>query len=64
MALNVNITERLIFRHPINKINYGFRIKMIYPSNFVKYLGIAIDHILISVFMLIISPNSLGLYLC
>ena len=37
----------LIFRHPNKKINYELKIKLdgkkIYPSKYVKYLGILID---------------------
>ena len=48
IPLIVSKTELLIFRHPLKKVNYEFKIKMngkkLYPSNFVKYLGITIDH--------------------
>ena len=33
----------LIFRHPDKPINYDLKIKWVYPSKYVKYLGILID---------------------
>ena len=45
LSLNTSKTELLVFKHP-NKI-YDFKIKMngkkLYPSKFVKYLGVLID---------------------
>ena len=47
ISLNASKTEMLIFRHPNKPINYDLKIKMdgkrIYPSKYVKYLGILID---------------------
>ena len=48
ISLNSNKTKLLIFRHPNKKIDYDdFKIKMngkkLYPSEFVKYLGVLID---------------------
>ena len=47
ICLNVSKTELLVFRHPNKKVNYEFKIKMngkkLYPSKFVKYLGVLID---------------------
>ena len=47
ISLNASKTEILIFRHPNKPINYDLKIKLdgkrIYPSKFVKYLGILID---------------------
>ena len=48
MSLNSSKTELLIFRYPKKKIDYDdFKIKMmvkkLYPSKFVKYLGVQID---------------------
>ena len=47
ICLNTSKTELLIFRHPNKKPNYEFKIKMngkkLYPSKFVKYLGVLID---------------------
>ena len=47
ISLNTSKTELLVFKHPNKKINYEFKIKMngkkLYPSKFVKYLGILID---------------------
>ena len=51
ISLNSSKTELLIFRHPNKKINDDdFKIKMngkkLYPSKFVKYLGVLInDHL-------------------
>ena len=47
ISLNASKTEMLIFRHPNKIINYDLKIKMdgrrLYPSKYVKYLGILID---------------------
>ena len=47
ISLNASKTEMLIFRHPNKKINYELKIKLdgkkIFPSKYVKYLGILID---------------------
>ena len=47
ISLNVSKTEILIFRHVNKPINYDLRIKLdgkrLYPSNYVKYLGLLID---------------------
>ena len=47
ISLNTSKTELLVFKHPNKIINYDFKIKMdgkkLYPSKFVKYLGILID---------------------
>ena len=47
ISLNTSKTEMLIFRHPNKIINYDLKIKMhgkrLYPSKYVKYLGILID---------------------
>ena len=47
ISLNASKTEILIFRHPNKPINYDPIIKLdgnrIYPSKYVKYLGILID---------------------
>ena len=47
ISLNASKTELLIFRHSNKKINYDFKIIMygekLYPSTFVKYLGVLID---------------------
>ena len=47
ISLNASKTEILIFRHPNKPINYDLNNKLdgkrIYPSKFVKYLGILID---------------------
>ena len=47
ISLNVSKTEILIFRHPNKPLNYDLRIKLdgkrLYPSKYVKYLGILID---------------------
>ena len=48
ISLNSSKTQLLIFRHPNKKIDYDhFKIKMngkkLYPSKFVKYLGVLID---------------------
>ena len=50
ISLNTSKTELLVFKHPNKIINYDFKIKMngkkLYPSKFVKYLGVLIDLIL------------------
>ena len=47
IALNTKKTELLIFRHPKKIVNYDIKIKLhgkrLYPSLFVKYLGVLID---------------------
>ena len=47
ISLNVDKTELLLFRCPNKPINYDMRIKIdgrrLYPSAYVKYLGILID---------------------
>ena len=47
ICLNASKTELLVFRHPNKNVNYEFKIKMngkkLYPSKFVKYLGVLID---------------------
>ena len=50
ISLNAGKTELILFRHPNKKINYEFKItidgKRLYPSDYVKYLGIIIDSFL------------------
>ena len=47
ISLNKSKTEMLIFRHPNKTLDYVLKIKLdgkkIYPSKYVKYLGILID---------------------
>ena len=47
ISLNASKTELIIFKHPNKPINYDLKIKIngkrLYPSKFVKYLGIFID---------------------
>ena len=47
ISLNASKTEMLIFRSPYKKINYELNIKLdgkkIYPSKYVKYLGVLLD---------------------
>ena len=47
ISLNANKTELLVFRHPNKIINYDLKLKIdgkrLYPSKYVKYLGILID---------------------
>ena len=47
ISLNASKTETFIFRHPNKPINYDLKIKLdgkrVYPSKYVKYLGILID---------------------
>ena len=48
MSLDSSKTELLIFRHPNKKIDYDdfkvtMNVKKLYPSKFVKYLGVLID---------------------
>ena len=47
ISLNKSKTEMLIFRHPNKTLDYDLKIKLdgkkIYPSKYVKYLGILID---------------------
>ena len=47
ISLNASKTEMLIFRHPNKTLNYDLKInldrKRLYPSRYVKYLGILID---------------------
>ena len=46
ISLNKSKTELLIFKHPNKKINHEFKLKMdgkkLYPSKYVKYLGVLI----------------------
>ena len=47
ISLNAAKTELIIFRHPIKQLNYDLKVKIegkkLYPSEFVKYLGVLID---------------------
>ena len=47
ISLNCSKTELIIFRHPRKQINYELKLKTngrkLYPSDYVKYLGILID---------------------
>ena len=47
ILLNTGKAELIIFRHPNKKIDYDMKIKidgkLLYPKDFVKYLGIHID---------------------
>ena len=47
ISLNASKTEMIIFRNPNKPINYDLKIKLdgkiIFPSKYVKYLGILID---------------------
>ena len=47
ISLNTKKTELVIFKHPNKVINYNMKIKLngkkLYPSKFVKYLGVLID---------------------
>ena len=47
ISLNANKTELLVFRHPNKVLNYDLKIKIdgkkLFPSDYVKYLGILID---------------------
>ena len=47
ISLNAGKTELMIFRHPNKKINYNLKIKIngkkLFPSEWVKYLGIIFD---------------------
>ena len=48
ISINANKTELLVFRHPHKVLNYDlFKIKIdgkkLFPSHYVKYLGILID---------------------
>ena len=47
ISLNCSKTELMIFRHPRKQINYELKLKIngrkLYPSDYVKYLGILID---------------------
>ena len=47
ISLNCSKTELIIFRHPRKQINYELKLKIngrkLYPSDYVKYLGILID---------------------
>ena len=47
ISLNASKTEFLLFRHPNKPVNYDLKIILdghrIYPSKYVKYLGILID---------------------
>jgi hypothetical protein len=47
ISLNSSKTELIIFKHPIKQLNYDLKVKIdgrrLYPSDFVKYLGVLID---------------------
>ena len=47
ISLNSNKTEYILFKHPRRNLNYELKIKInglnLYPSSFIKYLGIYID---------------------
>ena len=47
ISLNISKTELILFWHPNKTINYELKIKIegkrLYPSNYVKYLGITLD---------------------
>ena len=47
ISLNASKTELIIFRHPNKDINYDLNVKIegkkLFPSKYVKYLGILID---------------------
>ena len=47
ISLNAAKTELIIFRHPNKQLNYDLKVKIegkkLYPSEFVKYLGVLID---------------------
>ena len=47
ISLNASKTELIVFRHPCKKMNYDLRIKIdgkkLFPSKYVKYLGISMD---------------------
>ena len=47
ISLNASKTEILVFKHPNKPINYDLQIKLdgsrLYPSKFVKYLGLLLD---------------------
>ena len=47
ISLNASKTEFLLFRHPNKPINYDLKLRLdgkrLYPSKYVKYLGILID---------------------
>ena len=62
ISLNKSKTELLIFKHPNKKINHEFKFKMngkkLYPSKYVKYLGVLIDsHLTFSYHMNSISTK-------
>ena len=50
ISLNAGKTEFILFRHPNKKVDYDLKIKIngkrLYPSEYVKYLGITIDSFL------------------
>lgn len=47
IALNSNKTELIVFKHPTKQLNFSLKLKIngrkLYPSKFIKYLGIIID---------------------
>ena len=47
ISLNTKKTELVIFKHPKKEMNYNMKIKLngkkLYPSEYVKYLGVLID---------------------
>ena len=47
ISLNTKKTELVIFKHPKKEMNYNMKIKLngkkLYPSDYVKYLGVLID---------------------
>ena len=64
ISLNASKTELILFRHPNKKVNYDLKIKIngkrLYPSDYVKYLGITIDSFLNWRF----HSNNLSIKLC
>ena len=62
ISLNASKTEMLIFRHPNKLLNSDVKIKLdgkrVYPSKYVKYLGILIDsHLNWSYHVELIAPK-------
>ena len=47
ILLNVNKTEYIIFRSPRKQFDYNINIKLngkrLYPSTYIKYLGVLLD---------------------
>ena len=47
ISLNFSKTEYILFRHKLKPINYQLKIKIdgkkLYPSTFIKYLGVFLD---------------------